>query len=88
MIPFDLGTAKERRILRTSKAEGRSLITVDLLLASTVFAQIWRDREMYELDSSRLQVVSRQGLIDMKKLAGRKQDLADIEALESVDSNE
>ncbi len=85
IIPFDLGTAKERRIFRISKAEGRAMITIDLLLVSNVFEQIWRDRELYEIESSRLQVVSRQGLIEMKKIAGRKQDWADIEALEKVD---
>lgn len=61
------------------------MITIDLLLVSNVFEQIWRDRELYEIESSRLQVVSRQGLIEMKKIAGRKQDWADIEALEKVD---
>jgi len=88
IIPFDLGTTKERRIFRTSKAEGRSLITIDLMLVSEVFDRIWQDRELYEINAIQLQVVSRQGLIEMKKIAGRKQDWADIEALESTESNE
>ncbi len=82
LIPFDQGTPHERRIFRISKAIGNALITIDLLLAAGVFTPIWEDREVYELDSQQLQVVSRKGLIAMKRIAGRTQDLADIEALE------
>lgn len=41
LIPFDLGTPKERRIFRTSKAIGIALITIDLLLAAGVFIPTW-----------------------------------------------
>jgi hypothetical protein len=48
----------------------------------------WNDREVFELDSQRICAVSKRGLITMKKLAGRMQDLADIEALEGGRQNE
>ena len=53
-----------------------------------VFSNIWYDRDLYELNSQRIQVVSRKGLIAMKQLAGRTQDLADIEALEGGTKDE
>jgi hypothetical protein len=53
-----------------------------------VFSNIWYDRDLYELNSQRIQVVSRKGLIAMKQPAGRTQDLADIEALERGTNDE
>ena len=37
-----------------------------------------------EVDSRPIKIVSRDGLIKMKRIAGRLQDLADIEALERI----
>jgi hypothetical protein len=37
-----------------------------------------------EVDSKAIKIVSRAGLIKMKRIAGRLQDLADIEALERI----
>ncbi len=67
---------------RVSRVEGNQLITVDLTspdradLASVLATRedlAWRDR--------RVSVVSRAGLILMKRLAGRPQDLVDLAAL-------
>jgi predicted nucleotidyltransferase len=84
LIPFDTGTAKERRLYRVSKAEGRELVTLDLLVVTHVFQEIWMTRESVEVDSKPIKIVSRDGLIKMKQIAGRLQDLADIEALERI----
>lgn len=35
-IPFDVGTPRERRIIRVSKARGEDLLTLDLILAAPV----------------------------------------------------
>ena len=43
---------------------------------------VWEDREVYELDGVPVTVVSADGLIAMKRVAGRHQDLSDIEHLE------
>jgi predicted nucleotidyltransferase len=83
-IPFDTGTPNARKIFRTSKAEGSNLITIDLLLVSEIYQEIWDDREWFELDGQKLKVVSCKGLIAMKRLAGRPQDIADIAALEGM----
>ena len=83
-IPFDTGSPNARKIFRTSRAEGHTLITIDLILVSDVFHSIWKDREWFELDDQILRVVSRDGLIAMKRIANRPQDRADIATLEGI----
>lgn len=86
-IPFDVGTPKERVVYRASRAEGNDLLTVDLLLATPILEEVWSSREAFEWEGRRVTVVSRQGLARMKRMAGRHQDLADLEnlGLEAVD---
>ena len=56
---------------------------LDLLLVdSPMLAEIWRTRETFEWESKPVWVVSRQGLIALKRLRGSSQDLADIARLE------
>jgi hypothetical protein len=81
-MTFGAGTEAERHVQRASKVVGPELVTVDLIFVEPAFAVVWADRETFERDGVRLSVVSRAGLVAMKRLAGRKQDLADIEALE------
>ena len=83
-IPFDKGSHKERRIFRVSRAVGHELFTLDLILVTPVFADVWETREDIELESQRIHVVSIEGLIKMKQLASRPQDLADIDALSKL----
>jgi len=82
IIPFDLGRPHERQVYRVSKAIGEELLTVDLLLLPKYLEKVWLDRESYEVEGSAVQVVSRSGLIAMKRVAGRPQDLSDIADLE------
>jgi len=84
LIPFDIGTERERRVYRISKAEGRELVTLDLIVVTPILQEIWNTREAVEVDSQAIKIVSRSGLIKMKRIAGRLQDLADIEALERI----
>jgi len=84
LIPFDIGTERERRVYRISKAEGRDLVTLDLIVVTPILQEIWNMRESVEIDSKAIKIVSKEGLIKMKRIAGRLQDLADIEALERV----
>lgn len=55
---------------------------MDLLLLPDFLVDVWEDREVYELDDLPITVVSVKGLIAMKKVAGRYQDLSDVEHLE------
>ncbi len=83
-IPFDKGSEKERRIFRVSRAVGHELFTLDLIIVTPVFADVWETREAIEFESQRMHVVSRDGLIRMKQIASRPQDLADISALSGL----
>ena len=80
---------KERavEIRRVSKidADGEAL-SLDLLLVTPQVEDVWETREKIDFLGNRLSVVSREGLIKMKRLAGRPQDLADIERLENEES--
>ena len=82
LIPFDIGKEHERRIFRLSKRIGAELLTVDLLLVPDFLQDVWDDREVYEVEGVPIQVVSRKGLLKMKRIAGRPQDLSDIDSLE------
>jgi cellobiose-specific phosphotransferase system component IIB len=80
---------KERavEIRRVSKidADGE-VLSLDLLLVTPQVQDVWETREEIDFLGNRLSVVSRAGLIKMKKLAGRPQDLADILRLENEES--
>jgi hypothetical protein len=84
VIPFDPGGPHERNVLRLSKRVGDDLLTVDLLLLPGFLQEAWDARETYELDGVPVTVVSLAGLLMMKRVAGRHQDLSDIEHLEGA----
>lgn len=73
-----------RRISKIDPESGE-LVTLDLLLVSDDDQRdFWTDRVKIRWDHGETAVVSRESLIAMKQVAGRKQDLADIEKLEEV----
>ncbi|MEP6704949.1 MAG: hypothetical protein ABJB34_09100 [Acidobacteriota bacterium] len=69
-----------RRVSKVDR-ESKQLITLDLLLVSEALRDVWETRQELSWDEGTTSVVSRDGLIKMKLLAGRKLDLADIEKL-------
>lgn len=81
LIKFGQGTALERHVFRVSRASGADLMTLDLLLVRDPSDPVWTTRERARWRGRDLVVVSREGLIAMKRRAGRLQDLADIENL-------
>jgi len=81
-LHFHDGAIEIRRISKLD-AETKILFTIDFLLVAESTQQIWRDRETIEWEHGAISTVSREGLIDLKRLSGRLQDLADIERLES-----
>jgi hypothetical protein len=80
-IPFSAGTSQARELRRVSKIEGGELLTLDLVIVTPVLAEVWRGRTKAEWRGSEVPVVSLEGLELMKRLAGRTQDLADLESL-------
>ena len=81
-IPFGVGTPARRELYRASRIVDGEVFTVDVLLVTPVLADAWEGRERIEWHGHHVPTVSRSGLMAMKRLAGRLQDLADIEALE------
>ena len=77
---------KERavEIRRVSKIDDTGeVLSLDLLLVTPHVEDVWETRETIDFLGKRLSVVSLKGLIKMKTLAGRPQDLADIARLEN-----
>ena len=80
---------KERavEIRRVSKIDDNGeVLSLDLLLVTPQVEDVWQAREKIDFLGDKLSVVSREGLIKMKRLAGRPQDLADLERLENEES--
>lgn len=58
---------------------------VDIFAESPIdFELLWRDAAVMEIGSGSIRVASIPQLVAMKRLAGRPQDLLDIEALEEI----
>ena len=84
-MTFDAGTPRERHVQRVSKIVGDEHLLLDLLVAEAAFAGGLDDVIEVALAEGPLAVVSRDTLVRMKQLAGRAQDVADLEKLEAGD---
>ena len=80
-LPFDVGTERESWVHRVSKAEQGELLSLDLLEVTPAYDEVWQSRRVLEWLGRPIQVVSREGLAVMKRLAGRGQDRLDLEKL-------
>ncbi len=81
---FGLRTGAPREVQRVSKLDPgtNDMVSLDFLIVGPVLEPVWTTRTALVVGSRRIRVVSREGLATMKRLAGRKQDLADLAALE------
>ena len=84
LFKFNQGSDSEMQLFRVSRAESTSLTTLDLMLVTPILFEVWNDRELVRAFETDIKVVSKTALIKMKRLAGRLQDLADIESLRSI----
>lgn len=75
-------------IYRMAKVAGKDEdpFVLDLLLAKGALCDVWKDRRAMEWDGGRLNVVSRDGLVRMKKLRGSRKDQDDIDFLTKNES--
>lgn len=73
-------------IRRVSKIDPdtKFVLTLDMILVTDTIRNIWETRVSANWQGGKLVVVSREGLIALKKISGRPQDVADIAALERV----
>lgn len=80
---------KERavEIRRVSKIDDDGeVLSLDLLLVTSQVEDVWETRETLIWNEKTLWIVSRDGLIRMKELAGRDKDLIDIGRLKDEES--
>ncbi|MBT3378556.1 MAG: hypothetical protein HN742_24880 [Lentisphaerae bacterium] len=81
-MTFGVQAGVPRTVHRVSKIlDGGELLTLDLLVVSPELEEAWRSKAAYEIDGHTVYVVSRGGLVSMKRLAGRDQDGVDIRTL-------
>ena len=83
-IPLGIATASPQRLFRATKVSGSEHLTLDLLEVSAGYREAWSSRAVAPWKGRQLTVVSRSGLIAMKRLSTRTKDRADIETLEGV----
>lgn len=81
---FGEGAIKIYRVTKIDP-EHHDVIPLDLLAVTPAIQSVWADRRQVRTQRGPVWVVSPAGLIAMKKLSGRKQDMADIESLEDCD---
>jgi hypothetical protein len=63
---------------------GRDVMVVDLLVVNPdAMPNVWEDRKRLQWEDLPVWVVSREGLVSLKRLRGSAQDVADIEGLTS-----
>ena len=87
---FGLRTGEPREVQRVSKLDPDTgeLLSLDLLLVGPTLAEVWAGRISVRWRERDVSVVSRDGLIEMKRLAGRPQDIADIAILRGVSDDD
>lgn len=69
------------RVHRVCKFVGEDYMILDLIEIGATHEAAWKLRTRRKLQGRNVSLISARGLARMKKVAGRKQDLADIEAL-------
>jgi len=79
-LHFHDGVIEIRRISKIDKASKR-LFTLDFLLVTEGLKDVWKKRELMEWEDGKTWTVSREGLIKLKTISGREQDLLDIKKL-------
>lgn len=86
---FGLQAGKPREMQRVSKLdpETNELMSLDLIIVGPELEEAWDGRVVVVWRERDISIVSRAGLVTMKKLAGRPQDLADIAMLEGTDDD-
>lgn len=83
-LPMDFASSGVT-IHRFTKLIENIPLMLDVLLAAGPLAAVWQTRLTVAFEAGQIKVVSKQGLVSMKLLAGRPQDIADVKRLEELD---
>ena len=86
---FGLRTGATLEMQRVSKLDPQTadLLPLDLIVVGPELESVWNDRVAFQVGGRQMVIVSRGGLVTMKRLAARPQDLADIAALEGTNDD-
>jgi len=74
-------------VYRIIKAEGQDFRILNLLVPKFLDTVAWKERQWFDWNGLPICVVSKEGLVEMKRAAGRNVDLIDIRQL-GCDPNE
>ncbi|MFM7562152.1 MAG: hypothetical protein ACKO81_03860 [Planctomycetota bacterium] len=85
-IEFTPDRLGPNRLYRLNKFSGEDFLTLDLLDLTEQRRVLLSGKQVVEFRGELLPTISREGLIEMKSLSGRKKDLLDIELLNSAES--
>ena len=80
-MTFAAGAVEIRRVTKIDSTS-RDLLSLDLLLVTPATESAWQTRTRVRWERGEVWVVSRQGLISLKRLRGSGQDQDDIRRLE------
>lgn len=80
-LRFHDGKIEIRRISKIDETT-KLLITIDFLLVTEALKEVWENRKLFKWNRGTVYSVSKDGLVFLKQISGRLQDLADIERLE------
>lgn len=83
-LHFADGAIEIRRISKVDNGAKR-LFTLDFLLVTERLRTVWSSRELVEWEEGKTWVVSKDGLIMLKTISGREQDLLDIRNLQEAE---
>lgn len=89
-MTFGLAAGTPRTMERISKLDDPTgnLLSLDLIHVEPDLEDVWATRMRLDLPTRPIVVVSRAGLVTMKKIAGRPQDLVDVRRLEGIEDEE
>lgn len=86
-LNFDGGKTQIRRISKIDR-HSKELITLDLILVTDIYKDVWKGRKKVNWNQGEYSIVSRNGLIKMKEISGRPKDLIDRDFLRGLDDDE
>ena len=84
-LHFSDGAIEIRRISKIDR-ESKRLFTLDFLLVTPKLRDVWNGRELAVWEEGNTWVVSKKGLLYLKRISGRDQDLVDIKKLEQINT--
>lgn len=79
-MSFGKDVIEIRRVSKIDR-DTRFVLTLDMMLVTEPIRDVWDTRVSANLEDGTLSVVSKEGLIALKEISGRPQDIADITAL-------